>query len=60
MTGDLTGFASSTFMRGIPWFVVPTSLLSMVDASIGGKTGFDLPYGKNLVGAFHSPILVDV
>jgi shikimate kinase/3-dehydroquinate synthase len=58
VTGDLAGFAASTFMRGCPWVVVPTSLLSMVDASLGGKTGFDLPEGKNLVGAFHSPRLV--
>jgi len=58
VTGDLTGFAASAFMRGIPWVGVPTSLLAMVDSSIGGKTGCDLPEGKNLVGAFHSPRLV--
>jgi 3-dehydroquinate synthase len=56
--GDLTGFAAATFMRGCQWVVVPTTLLSMVDASMGGKTGFDLPEGKNLVGAFHPPQLV--
>ncbi len=58
VTGDLAGFAASTFMRGIAWVGVPTSLLAMVDSSLGGKTGFDLPEGKNLVGAFHSPRLV--
>ncbi len=58
VVSDLAGFAASTFMRGCPWVVVPTTLLSMVDASLGGKTGFDLPEGKNLVGAFHSPRLV--
>ena len=58
VVSDLAGFAASTYMRGCPWVVIPTSLLSMVDASLGGKTGFDLPEGKNLVGAFHSPRLV--
>ena len=58
VVGDMAGFASSTFMRGCPWVGVPTSLLSMVDASLGGKTGVDLPEGKNLVGAFHPPSLV--
>jgi 3-dehydroquinate synthase len=56
--GDLAGFAASTFMRGINWVGVPTTLLSMVDASLGGKTGFDLPEGKNLIGSFHPPRLV--
>lgn len=56
--GDLTGFAASTYMRGIDWIAVPTTLLSMVDASLGGKTGFDLPQGKNLIGSFHPPKLV--
>lgn len=55
---DLAGFAAATFMRGCPWVVVPTTLLSMVDASLGGKTGFDLPEGKNLVGAFYPPRFV--
>ncbi len=58
VVGDLAGFAASTFMRGCRWVVVPTTLLSMVDASLGGKTGFDLPEGKNLVGAFYSPSMV--
>ncbi len=58
VVGDMTGFAAACWMRGIPWMNVPTSLLSMVDASTGGKTGCDLPEGKNLVGAFHSPRLV--
>ena len=56
--GDMSGFAASTYMRGINWIAVPTTLLSMVDASIGGKTGFDLPEGKNLVGSFYPPKLV--
>ena len=55
---DLTGFAAATYMRGINWICLPTTLLSMVDASIGGKTGFDLPEGKNLIGSFHPPRLV--
>src|SRR5215216_2385847 len=56
--GDLAGFAASTYMRGIDWVCLPTTLLSMVDASLGGKTGFDLPQGKNLIGSFYSPKLV--
>jgi 3-dehydroquinate synthase len=56
--GDLAGFAASTYMRGIRWIGVPTTLLSMVDASLGGKTGFDLPEGKNMIGSFHPPELV--
>src|SRR6266498_5600491 len=56
--GDMTGFAASTYMRGINWIAVPTTLLSMVDASLGGKTGFDLPEGKNLIGSFYPPKLV--
>ena len=58
MTSDLAGFTAATFMRGCNWVALPTSLLAMVDASMGGKTGFDLPEGKNLVGAFHPPRLV--
>lgn len=55
VTGDLAGFAAATWMRGIDWVNVPTTLLSMVDASFGGKTACDLPEGKNLAGAFHPP-----
>lgn len=58
VTGDLTGFAAATYLRGVPWVNVPTSLLAMVDSSLGGKTGADLPQGKNLIGAFHAPLLV--
>jgi len=61
VVNDLAGFAAATYMRGIAWVTLPTSLLAMVDASLGGKTGADLEQGKNLVGAFHSPrmVLVD-
>lgn len=55
VVGDLAGFVAATFMRGIPFVQVPTTLLAMIDASIGGKTGVDAPAGKNLVGAFHQP-----
>lgn len=58
VVGDLAGFCASTFMRGIDFVQVPTTLLAMVDASIGGKTGIDLPCGKNLVGSFHQPIAI--
>ncbi len=58
VVSDLAGFAASAYMRGIRWACLPTSLLSMVDASLGGKTGVDLPAGKNLVGAFHPPQFV--
>lgn len=58
VVGDLTGFAAATWLRGIRWVNLPTTLLSMVDAGIGGKTGADLPEGKNLIGAFHPPALV--
>jgi 3-dehydroquinate synthase len=60
VVGDLAGFAAATYLRGVRWAAVPTSLLAMVDASLGGKTGADLPQGKNLIGAFHSPSLVYV
>lgn len=55
VTGDMGGFAAATFLRGMDFIQIPTSLLAQVDASVGGKTGVDLPYGKNLVGAFHQP-----
>jgi 3-dehydroquinate synthase len=58
--GDLAGFVAATYMRGVRWVCVPTSLLAMIDASIGGKVGVDLPAGKNLVGAFHPPLLTMV
>ncbi len=58
VVGDLTGFAAATFLRGIPFVQFPTTLLSMVDSSVGGKTGVDLPAGKNLVGAFNQPLSV--
>lgn len=60
--GDMAGFAAATYLRGVPFVQVPTSLLAMVDASVGGKTGVDLPHGKNLVGAFKQPaaVLMDV
>ncbi|HVZ76424.1 MAG TPA: 3-dehydroquinate synthase [Gemmatimonadaceae bacterium] len=59
--GDLAGFVAATFMRGVPFVQVPTSLLAMLDASVGGKTGVDTRAGKNLVGAFHQPaaVLID-
>jgi 3-dehydroquinate synthase len=56
VTGDLAGFLAATWHRGVPFVAIPTSLLSMVDAALGGKTGVDLPGGKNLVGAFHQPV----
>jgi 3-dehydroquinate synthase len=55
---DLAGFAAATWLRGVDWVAVPTSLAGMVDASVGGKTGINSDYGKNLIGAFYSPIAV--
>ncbi len=58
VVGDMAGFAAATYLRGAPFVQIPTSLLAMVDASVGGKTGVDLPQGKNLVGAFKQPTVV--
>lgn len=58
VVGDMTGFAAATFLRGVRFIQIPTTLLAMVDSSVGGKTGVDLPVGKNLVGAFWQPSLV--
>ena len=58
VVGDLTGFVAATFMRGVPYVQVATTLLAMVDSAIGGKTGVDTHMGKNLIGAFFNPILV--
>jgi 3-dehydroquinate synthase len=62
VTGDIAGFLASAYMRGIPFVQVPTSLLAQVDSSVGGKTGVDLPEGKNLVGAFYQPkaVYIDI
>ena len=58
VVGDLAGYVAASFLRGIPFVQVPTSLLAMVDSSVGGKTGINIPEGKNLVGAFYQPQLV--
>jgi 3-dehydroquinate synthetase len=57
-TTDVAGFAAATYMRGVPWVPVPTTVIGQVDAAIGGKTAIDVPGGKNLVGAFHWPARV--
>ena len=62
VTGDLGGFVAATYLRGLPVIQIPTTVVAMVDSSVGGKTGIDLPEGKNLVGAFHPPkaVLADL
>lgn len=60
VVGDLAGFTAATYLRGIPIVHVPTSVVAMVDSSIGGKTGIDVPEGKNLIGAFHPPLAIVV
>jgi 3-dehydroquinate synthase len=58
VVGDLAGFVAATFLRGVPYAQIPTTLLAMLDASVGGKVGVDTPLGKNLIGAFHPPAVV--
>ncbi|MDE6060434.1 MAG: 3-dehydroquinate synthase [Clostridia bacterium] len=62
VVGDIAGFAAATYMRGIDYVQVPTTLLAMIDSSVGGKTGVDLPFGKNLLGAFWQPkaVIADI
>lgn len=61
VVGDMTGFAAATYQRGVPFIQIPTTLLSQVDSSVGGKTGINHPLGKNMIGAFHQPgaVLID-
>ncbi len=60
--GDMTGYAAATFLRGVPFIQIPTTLLAQVDSSVGGKTGINHPLGKNMIGAFHQPqvVLADI
>eukprot|EP01137_Pigoraptor_chileana_P019149 Opistho-2@79762 len=58
VVGDLTGFVAATYLRGVPFVQIPTTLLAMVDSSIGGKTGLDTVHGKNLIGSFHQPAAI--
>jgi len=62
VVGDLTGFAAAVYLRGVPFLQIPTTLLSMIDSSVGGKTGVNSSFGKNLIGAFHQPsgVMIDV
>ncbi len=62
VVGDLAGFVAATYLRGIPYYQLPTSLLAMIDSSIGAKTAVDTRYGKNMIGAFYQPqsVLIDI